>query len=214
VTASVVLGADVLEEQLTAGQLCCPGCGGPLSPWGFAREREVRLLRGARCVRPRRVRCAACETTHVLLPAFSVPRRRDGAEVIGSALVLKAWGAGHRTIARRLGRPPGTVRGWLRAAARQADALELCGVRWTVGLGEQLGRPQRPGSPLQGAVDALGRAIVAWRLRFYESHVSPWELMVMITGGGLLRGRPRDPPGYWARALGIQRQGCRAVQSG
>jgi hypothetical protein len=29
---------------------------------------------------------------HVLLPAWSVPRRRDGAEVIGRALVLKAQG--------------------------------------------------------------------------------------------------------------------------
>jgi hypothetical protein len=31
-----------------------------------------------------------CETTHVLLPAWSVPRRRDGAEVIGAALLHKA----------------------------------------------------------------------------------------------------------------------------
>jgi type II secretory pathway predicted ATPase ExeA len=46
------------------------------------------------------------------------------------------------------------------------------------------------------AVDALGRAIVAWRLRFYDPRVSAWELMTMITGGALLPGRPRDPPGY------------------
>jgi hypothetical protein len=196
VTATVVLEADVLEEKLAAGQLFCPGCDGPLSPWGFAREREVRMLRGRAVCGRGRGRCAPCATTHVLLPAWSVPRRRDGAAVIGRALVLKTRGAGHRTIARRLERPPGTVRGWLRAAARQADALRLCGVRWTVGLGEQLGRPRLPDSPLQGAVDALGRAVVAWRQRFYDPRVSPWELMTMITGGGLLRGRPRDPPGY------------------
>ncbi len=101
-TASVVMSADVLETELAAGRVYCPGCDGPLSRWGFAREREVRMLDGTRWLRPRRARCGACETTHVLMPAWSVPRRRDGAEVIGRALVLKAHGAGHRTIARRL----------------------------------------------------------------------------------------------------------------
>jgi hypothetical protein len=192
-TASVVIPEDVLEAELAAGRIYCPGCNGSLSPWGFAREREVRMLDGKRSLRPRRARCGPCETTHVLLPAWSVPRRRDGAEVIGRALVLKACGAGHRTIARRLDRPPGTVRGWLRAGARRADALRRCGVRWTIALSEELGRPM-DGSALHGALDALGTAIVGWRLRF-GLHTSPWELLVAFTGG-LLSGRPRDPPGY------------------
>jgi len=38
----------------------------------------------------------------VLLPACCVPRRRDGADVIGAALLAKAQGAGQRTIAARL----------------------------------------------------------------------------------------------------------------
>lgn len=173
----------------------CPGCGGSLAPWGHAREREVRLLDGSRLLRPRRARCRPCQTTHVLLPSWSVPRRRDSAEVIGRALVLKAAGAGHRTIAERLGRPPGTVRGWLRASARRAELLHRCGVLWTVALGEQLGRPQLPTAPLRHAVEALGRAAVAWRLRFYDPRISPWETIVALTNG-LLYGRPRDPPGY------------------
>jgi hypothetical protein len=192
VSASVMINPDVLEAWLTAGRVRCPGCDGSLAPWGWAREREVRMLRGVRCVRPRRARCEPCQTTHVLLPWWSVPRRRDAAEVIGQALVLKAGGVGHRTIADRLGRPPGTVRGWLRASARRAGALHRCGVLWTVALGEELGRPQPPASPLQHTVEALGRMAVAWRLRFYEPRVSPWETIVALTDG-LLHGRPRDP---------------------
>jgi hypothetical protein len=34
----------VVEADLVAGRLCCPVCEGPLVPWGFARERTVRLL--------------------------------------------------------------------------------------------------------------------------------------------------------------------------
>jgi hypothetical protein len=53
---------------------------------------------------------------HVLGRSWSLPRRRDGAEVIGEALGLAAVGEGQRQIARRLGRLPGTVCGWMLAA--------------------------------------------------------------------------------------------------
>jgi hypothetical protein len=196
VSASVMISEDVLEEWLAAGQVCCPGCGRPLGPWGWGREREVRMLDGSRWLRPRRARCKPCQTTHVLLPSWSLPRRRDGAEVIGRALVLKADGVGHRRIAELLGRPPGTVRGWLRAAAGRREALHRCGTLWTVALGDELGRPEPPRSPLYHAVDVLCRAARAWRLRFYDPDPAPWETIVGLTGG-LLSGRPRDPPGRW-----------------
>jgi Domain of unknown function (DUF6431) len=142
VAASVLMGEQELERWLADGQVRCSGCGGSLSRWGHARERRVRMLHGVvRRVRPRRARCAPCERTHVLLPGWSVPRRRDGSEVIGLALLLKADGAGHRTIAHRLGRPPGTVRGWLRAAQRRTDELAQCGTLWTIALGEETPRP-------------------------------------------------------------------------
>jgi hypothetical protein len=136
-----------------------------------------------------------CQLVHGLVrPSFVPPpeirRLRD------LTRLRTAQGDGRRTIAARLDRPPGTVRGWLRAGARRADALTLRGVRWTVALGDELGRPTLPDSPLHGAVDALGRAVIACKLRFYDPRVSPWELMVALTGGGLLHGRPRDPPGY------------------
>src|SRR4051794_13811716 len=108
---SVAIAEERMEAALAAGEFACPACSGRLSPWGFARSREVRLRSGVRSLTPRRVRCVACETTHVLSPSWTVPRRRDGAEVIGEALRLGADGIGHRLIARRLERPEGTVRG-------------------------------------------------------------------------------------------------------
>ena len=151
------------------------------------------MLDGVRSIRPRRACCRRCETTHVLLPAFSVPRRRDGAEVIGEALLAKAQGAGHRTIAARLGRPPGTVRGWLRAASRRAELLCAATLRWLRAL-DPAPEPAKPaGSPLADAVDALGRAVRECRLCL-GIRAGPWELAVALTGG-LLSGRPRDPEG-------------------
>lgn len=182
-----------LEADLTAGRLCCPVCDGPLSPWGFARERTVRLLDGPRQLRPRRARCAPCEQTHVLLPAWAVTRRRDGTEVIGRALLAKAHGHGHRRIAADLGRPAGTVRGWLRAFARRAEAVTACARRWELATSSGGDRGLVTGSPLVQAVDALGRASRACRLR-HGIAASPWELAVALTG--LLHGRPRDPPGF------------------
>ena len=179
---------------MVAGRLCCPSCEGPLAPWGFASEREVRMLHGVRRLRPRRARCGPCETTHVLLPAWSAPRRRDAVEVIGHALLAKAQGDGHRLIAARLGRPPGTVRGWLRAfAGRRAPVLASCARRWThaidaLELGEH--RPAA-GSPFVEAVDALAVAARACRLQL-GLRAPPWELAVALTAG-LLHGPPREP---------------------
>ncbi|MGO9956375.1 MAG: helix-turn-helix domain-containing protein [Solirubrobacteraceae bacterium] len=191
---SIIVNSDVLEADLAAGRLCCPGCDRPLSRWGFAREREVRMLDGARRLRPRRARCGCCETTQVLLDACSVPRRRDGAQVIGQALLAKARGDGHRTIAARLGRPPSTVRGWLRAAARRAETLGAAARRWTLAL--NLGRePARPaGSPLTDAVEAIGSAVRECRLQL-GIRAGPWELAVALTGGLLCEAARRDPLG-------------------
>ncbi len=185
---------EVVEADLATGRLCCPGCDRPLARWGFAREREVRTLDGVRRLRPRRAYCHACECTHVLLPAWSVPRRRDSAEVIGEALLAKAQGAGHRRIAARLGRPPGTVRGWLRAFARRAETVSSCARRWEHALdATALGYSRPAGSPLAEAVEAIATMHRACRL-VLRTPLGPWELAVALTG--LLHGRPRDPPGF------------------
>jgi hypothetical protein len=112
--------------------------------------------------------------------------------VIGEALRQAAGGDGHRTIARRLGRAPGTVRGWLRAGRRRSEQLRYCGTRWAYALDPELGAIPPAGSPLADAVQALSSAARAWVLRLGPV-VCPWELVVWLTGG-LLYGRPRDPP--------------------
>ena len=152
------------------------------------------MLDGVRSLRPRRAYCRSCETTHVLLPAFVVPRRHDGAEVIGSALLDKAGGAGHRAIAAQLGRPAGTVRGWLRAFARRAETLHAAALRWihTLNLARAPARPAR--SPLAYAVEAIGSAVRDCRLQL-GIRAGPWELAVALTGGLLCDGPRRDPLG-------------------
>lgn len=178
-----------LEVALARRLLACPGCSGLLSPWGFARSREVRMRHGTRSVRPRRACCGGCGATHVLCPAWPVPRRRDGAEVIGEALLRAARGEGHRRIASALGRPPGTVRGWLRAGRARAESLRECATQLLVALDHELVAVTPASSTL---VEAVMLAVRACVLRFGPG-VGPWERAVCLAGG-LLHGRPPPPP--------------------
>ena len=105
------LDADAVAADLAAGTLACPSCGtGRLAPWGYGRERPVRL-RGGRTtrLRPRRARCRSCRRTRILLPSWCAPRRADGIEVIGTAAGLAMAGHGHRPVAAALGVPAGTA---------------------------------------------------------------------------------------------------------
>jgi hypothetical protein len=182
-----------VEAALAAGELACPACSGPLSPWGFARSRDVRLPAEIQSVRPRRARCATCESTHVLCPSWLVPRRRDSAQVIGEALRLAADGNGHRPIARQLQRPEGTVRGWLRAARARAESLRACATQQLVALDPEPTAITEAASSLGDAVEAIMLAARAWALRFGPDSVGPWERAVWLTGG-LLHGCPPLPP--------------------
>src|SRR6266545_7034651 len=144
-----------VEAQLAAGWLACPGCGGRLSRWGFTGLRTVRMRDGERSISLRRGCCRGCGVTHVLLPASLTPRRRDGVEVIGDALHRAALGEGHRGIAARLGRPPDTVRGWLRAARQAAEPVRACAARWYVALDVESGPVQPQCSVIADTVEAL-----------------------------------------------------------
>ena len=105
------------------GNASCPRCTGPLHRWGQARWRVFRDGgAGDRRFRPRRVRCGQCGVTQVVLPAEMLVRRRDSVAVVGEAWRSFAAGAGSRRVARDLGVPPGTVRGWLRRLRVVADA--------------------------------------------------------------------------------------------
>ena len=181
----VMVGSDALEveRRLRAGELSCP-CGGGLAPWGHARPRSVR---GVGDLRPRRARCGSCLVSHVLLAVSCLLRRADGVDVIGAALRAKATGVGHRPIAARLERPASTVRGWLRAFARNGETVRSMFTGLLVQLDPLTGPlPVRPGV-VADAVEVVGAcAAAAGRRLGPVGAVSPWQLAAAVTDGRLL----------------------------
>jgi hypothetical protein len=184
----VAADPDVVEGQLAAGLLACPGCGSPVRPRGHARARPVRVVGGCPPVlvwlRPRRAWCPGCGRWHVLLPCSCLCRRLDAVEVIGRALVAAAAGVDFRGIAEELGLPASTVRGWLRRARMLAERICEHFVRWAFELDPDLVAGSAAGGGLGAAVDAIGRCARAAVLRLGARPA--WELASSLTGGGLL----------------------------
>ncbi len=182
----LIVGTDeaAVEADLIGGRIGCPDCERGLRPWGHGVVREVRLIGRSERKCPRRSICKPCATTHVLLPDDTLLRRRDGSEVIGTALAAKANGAGHRRIASDLGRAPSTVRGWLRAFALRAVALREHFVRWAHALDPGHDRRSAGGSDFFDAVDAIGVLGIVVVRRFGPRSV--WSLASFLTGGRLL----------------------------
>jgi len=119
-----------------------------------------------------------------LVPEDTLVRRRDGAEVIGAALTMKAQGQGHRKISAELDRPVSTVRGWLRRFAQLATEVREHFTRWTHALDPEYDRRWAGGSTFGDAVEAIGvLGMVAVR-RFGPRPA--WSLASVVTRGGLL----------------------------
>src|SRR2546422_492511 len=61
----LMVGTDPVEVDrlLTGGELRCPGCGGELRPWGYARLRGVRGEDAIVMSRPRRSSCLGGRST-------------------------------------------------------------------------------------------------------------------------------------------------------
>jgi len=173
-----------VERELLAGRLSCPRCEGELRPWGHARRRVLRMTTHDEELRPRRARCSNCHMTSVLLADVCLCRRVDEAAVIGRALLEKATGAGHRTIAARLARPKETVRGWLRRFSSRVVALREHFVRWAFALDPRLETIPPQGSPLADLAEAIGLATRAASLLFGPRPV--WSWVSAMTGGALL----------------------------
>ena len=158
-----MVGTDPLEVEqlLTGGELRCPGCAGELRPWGHARERGVRDETVVVRVRPRRSWCSRCRCTHVLLPASMLVRRADTAVVIGRALLAKAQGSGHRSVAVLLDRPVSTVRGWLRRFEVRAESLRVLFTGLLHVLDASAAAVAVTGSVFTDALQVLGLAAAA-----------------------------------------------------
>jgi hypothetical protein len=184
----LIVDADlvVVERDLGAGLLACPGCDGVLGPWGWARPRVLRCRAAEEVVmRPRRAKCRACRVTHVLLGERALIRRRDEVAVIGAALLeMVARGRGHRRVAVELGLPVETVRGWRRAFVVGAEAVRAHFTRWAHALDPELGRVTPAGSAGADALEAIAIAARSWVLRFGSTGV--WPLTSLLSGGALL----------------------------
>ena len=194
---------DVVERQLGNGELACPSCGGVLGGWGNAVTRPVRQLDGGgELVRPRRSRCRACRVTHVLLPARLLSRRADAGAVIGRALEAKALGLGHRKIAGLLKRPESTVRGWLRALARNAGPVRERFTSLAAALVTDPPLPAPAGSAAADAVAAVAAAAAAAAMLPGVGAVARWELASAVTCGLLLAPSWPGVNGNASRRLG------------
>ena len=179
--------SGVVERQLGDGELACPSCGGVLGGWGNGVTRRVRQLDGPdEMVTPRRSRCRGCRGTHVLLPAQLLSRRADAGAVIGRALEAKTAGSGHRAVAGLLGRPESTVRGWLRALARNAVRVRERFTSLAASLVTDPPLPAPAGSPAADAVAAVAAAAAAAVLLPGVGAVARWELASAVTCGLLL----------------------------
>ena len=183
-----------LTRTLAAGELSCPDCGASVVPWGFARQRVIRTLAGARTLSPRRVRCRSCEKTHVVLPGEVVPRRRDDAGVIGHALFRAACGARAGEIACEINRSREAVRNWISRFTDNALVAELIGTRTLLTYdahADPMRLIWRP-TPLERAVEALGLAAAAV-VRFFgplPPGATPWSVANVVARGHLLRADP------------------------
>jgi len=106
--------------------------------------------------------------------------------VIGSALVDKASGCGHRVIAARLGRPVSTVRGWLRRFGSRAEVVRAALTALAVTLVTDAVLPDSAGSGFADAVAAVGAAASGAARRFGVPMVSGWRLACAVSAGRLL----------------------------
>ena len=177
----------VVERQLAGGELPCPSCGGVLGGWGNARPRRVRVLDGDVRLRPRRSRCRGCGGTHVLLPAWCLLRRADAAGVIGAALEAAAAGGGHRKIAGLLGRPPSTVRGWLRRFAGRAEPVRAFFTVLLARTGPDPVMPAGAAGLVAAAVSAIAGAAASAAVRWPQlGEVPVWAAASAASGGLLL----------------------------
>lgn len=111
-------------------------------------------------------------------------RRADAVVVIGGALLAKAGGLGHRPIARMLGRPVSTVRGWLRRFGARAEGVRVLFTGLLHALDPAVIAVTATGSVFGDALDVLGLAAAAAARMFGPRPA--WQFAASASGGMLL----------------------------
>ena len=186
----VVLDEARAQVDIASSTLRCPGCGGRLRRWGFARPRSLRAPGGGRVwLRPCRVRCTSCAVTHVLLPAIAPVRHGYVIDVVGQVLLARAQGRSYRAIGAELEIPADTVRGWIRRVTARAEWLRVESTMVAHEFDSMLPANVPAGSALADAVSALGAAASAV-VRTLGLVGSPWQIIAMIARGRLLMPLP------------------------
>ncbi|MGI8944855.1 MAG: helix-turn-helix domain-containing protein [Thermoleophilaceae bacterium] len=117
----------------------------------------------------------------MLLGEQGLLRRRDEVSVIGAAIEANVAGDGCRRIARGLGVPADTVRGWLRRFGERAELVRAHFTRWAVALDAELGPVGPAGGVVADALEAVAVAGRAWVLKFGPGE--PWRVASRLSGG-------------------------------
>ena len=184
----VTVGQDVsqVERQLAAGCWCARDAGGRLGPWGACPNAQA--ARGGRSDMSTTDAMRELWEHSRVVAGHALLRRADEAVVIGAGVVLAAAGWGHRRIAARVGRPAGTVRGWVRRMRERAEVLRLGFTELLVAVDPDPVVPDPGGSALTEAVAVIAAAATATVRRWGAavSGLSAWELAAAVTSGGLL----------------------------
>ena len=123
----------------------------------------------------------------MLLPGSVLPRRADTTAVIGAALLASADGRGYRRIAAELGRPPATVRRWVRAVrGAHAEWLRAQALDWLATVDRELISTLAPGGTrLADALNAVAAAALAVHARF-APRTPIWTVIGAVTRWRLL----------------------------
>jgi hypothetical protein len=123
----------------------------------------------------------------VLLPARLLLRRADEAPVIGAALTAAGRGLGRRRVARDLGVPEDTVRGWLRRAAGRAGQVREVFTLVAAAVSADPVPLEPAGTALADALVAVAAAAAAVAGRWPGLlAVSAWEIASAVTNATLL----------------------------
>jgi hypothetical protein len=178
-------------RELEVPRPLCPACSGSMTFWsGYTRS----LRTGDRCVRlwVPRARCAPCDATHALLPAFVVLHRLDTVETVGAVLDGVVCGPdGVRPMAKYVNVPHTTARGWLRRFAERAEELAVAFAALAVDLGGEILGPvadvtRRALQAMTAASDA------AFSLPGWQA-LGRWRFVCAVVGGRLLATNTDSP---------------------
>jgi hypothetical protein len=160
-----------VESDLVAGLVACPGGDGFLRPWGHGRARVLRGEDRESAFRPRRGRCGSCLVTQVLLPDWCLARRRDRVEVVGSALMSKVSGEGHRRIAKEIDVPEGTATPAATSRAQHISNPDVAAILIQPVRQHSHGPP--PSEESRGVGSGLCRATYSQGLSDWHSRLAP-----------------------------------------